>query len=109
MRAPLVGGLAAIATMVTIAFIAQRYLADFVPFLVVGSVVGLQALYGRAAADWRRRTPRAVAAGLVALAVAGAWVSFALTLRYQRTYNPPDDALAVILQSWRALGLRATP
>ncbi len=100
-RAPLVGGLAAIATMVTIAFIAQRYLADFVPFLVVGSVVGLQALYGRAAADWRRRTPRAVAAGLVALAVAGAWVSFALTLRYQRTYNPPDDALRAGLISFQ--------
>jgi len=103
LRAPLVGGLASVATMVTIAFIAQRYLADFMPFLVVGSVAGLQVLLALAtAASTRRRVaPRAVAAGLAVLALGGAWVSFSLTLRYQRTYNPPDDALRAGLISFQ--------
>jgi hypothetical protein len=96
LRAPLLGALGAITLVTTIAFVAERYLGDFVPLLVLGGVVGAYVLWARlgAARSTRRRVAwRAGAALLAVLALTGVWVNLSLGLVYQRLYNPHPDSL----------------
>jgi len=98
LRAPLLGGIAAITFVTTIAFVAQRYLGDFVPLLVLGGLVGAYVLTARtrAATSPRRRFAwRALLVGVAVLATFGVWVNSSLTLVYQRLYNPQPSSMRV--------------
>ena len=112
LRAPLIGAASGIGFVLTIAFIAQRYLGDWLPLLILGSIAGCYSLLERRI-TCRTRTRRRVLVGtLVAvstLALAGVWINGSLAYVYQRLYNPQPDTLragALAFQSDvdRALG-----
>ncbi len=87
LRIPLVG--AAIATLgaLDIAYVANRYLSDFMPFIAMASLAGIFSLSGLAssARAWLRALLVVVVA---ALALFGMWANFALGLVYQRQLSP---------------------
>jgi hypothetical protein len=101
LRVPLLGAAAAVGFVLALSFIANRYLGDWVPFLVLAAVAGLEIVRsGRDEDDARprraRRSRRTVAfVALGVLAAWGVWVNFSLGVLYQRLYNPP-------LYTWRA-------
>lgn len=74
---------------VTIAFIANRYLSDFTPTLVLAAAVGTWTV-----ADWLRQRSRWVrrigAGSLVGLTCAGTAVSLALAIQSQRLFILPS-------------------
>lgn len=78
----LLGGVVGTAFVLTIAYVAQRYLADFFPPVLVAALVGLQVC-----ALVRRR---AFVACLAVIAVVGCWPSFALARQYQRPLSSTD-------------------
>ena len=112
LRAPLIGAASGIGFVLTIAFIAQRYLGDWLPLLVVGGITGCYSLLERRTATRRRATRRILTGSLVVvsmLAVGGIWINGSLAYVYQRLYNPQPDtrrAAAIAFQSDvdRALG-----
>jgi stage V sporulation protein SpoVS len=85
-----------------IGHVANRYLGDLVPAVVLPAFVGAHALFERAPA-WRRRRRRAISAALALLVVAGAWTSVGLGLVYQRERGPsvPEEWRAELF-AWRA-------
>jgi hypothetical protein len=86
LRVLAVGGLVGGLGVVTIPFISQRYLSDFMPLLVVLAGAGM---YGVLATSGRLgRTLLVVFALLAAFSVA---VNFGLALVYQRAYSPFTD------------------
>jgi hypothetical protein len=98
----LVGALVGSSIVLVFAYIANRYLNDLYPVVLVPGLVGFHAV-AQAMAGWRppiRRAALAGAAGLVAVAVP---VNLALALQYQRERGPavPDDWRAEWL-GWRA-------
>ena len=74
-----VGGLG----VVTIPFISQRYLSDFVPLVVVLAGAGMYLLLARGP-----QFGRALLVGFGVLAAASLLANFALALVYQRAYSP---------------------
>jgi hypothetical protein len=80
------GGVLGTGFVLTIAYIANRYIADFMPPLVVLAIVGLRSVIDGS----RRRGRRYAALGLVALCVIGAWISISLAIVYQRNLKPGD-------------------
>jgi hypothetical protein len=92
LRIPVVGAAAGTAGVLEIAFIANRYLADLMPLVVLLGLAGVQAGYARARRARARRAragPRIVATlAVVLLAVGGLWTNGALTLVYQRELRP---------------------
>jgi hypothetical protein len=90
-----VGGL----TVLTIAFIAQRYHGDLFPFLAVAALAGL------AVAPTLRPSPpltRAAIGGLTAAAVWSVWANLALALDYQRLSSPNADVEGrAVLVDWQ--------
>jgi len=86
MLAALIGGL----TVLPFGYVAQRYLGDFVPFLVLGGVVGLQGLLAVRSHDRSRSRSGTgvVAVVLVVLAGWSVWVNVALSAEYQRLWAP---------------------
>ena len=103
LRVPVIGAFAGGFVTLTIYFIAQRYISDFLPLLVVLGVVGFHVLLRAfAAADRRRLLVRVVTVGVVVLAVMTLWVNFALALLYQRVFNvflaPPERAAFIGFQ-----------
>ncbi len=87
LRLPLVGAAAGTYGILTIAFIAQRYLADAMPFLLLAGLVGWHVVIRRVATI----APVARAVGavlLVVLALFGLWATFSLSLFYQRELGP---------------------
>ncbi|MGO9343394.1 MAG: hypothetical protein ACLP6E_12885 [Acidimicrobiales bacterium] len=87
LRIPLVGAAAGTYGILTIAFIAQRYLADAIPLLVLASLAGWHFMAGRVANF--RGGLRAVGATLLAvLTLFGLWATFSLSLFYQRELGP---------------------
>jgi hypothetical protein len=82
--APGLGALAATPVTVGIAYIASRYLADFVPLLVLPALAGLALLLDRPGPGRRRVL---VLGAIVATAVAVP-VNAALALQYQGLYGP---------------------
>jgi len=96
LRIPLVGAAAGTIGILTIAFIAQRYLADAMPLLVLAAIAGWHFVGGRATGKARDARPtggarivRAVGAGMIALVTLfGLWASFSLSLFYQRELGP---------------------
>lgn len=86
-RIPILGAASGVAPIVVFGYIAQRYLVDLVPLLVLAGAVGLQAVAVRAplwGSPWRR----GVAALVVVAASFGAWVNTSLALQYQREVAP---------------------
>lgn len=109
-RPPLLGALVGVGPTVTIAFIAHRYLIDFVPLFLVAGAVGFQLLWRWAEATGRGA--RRVAAAVFALAVlAGAWVNVGLGVVYQRVDFPlqPADRLRLVETQARVGRLPALP
>jgi hypothetical protein len=88
---PLVaGGAVAVLGVLTIGFIAQRYLGDFLPVLVPLTLVG-GLLVARWIAALASRPARRVAWGAaIALVAFSVWVNLGLGLLVQRAYWAPD-------------------
>jgi hypothetical protein len=74
--------------VLTIAFVTNRYLADFVPPLVVLAIVGVQGI--AAARPLASRNGRVAVVAIVMLCAIGAWISFGLAVVYQRDLQPGD-------------------
>lgn len=87
--AALIGALLGSATIIPFGYVAHRYLADMVPFLLLGGALGAAHLAQRA--GWRRT----IAAGALALAAMGAWTNLGLAERYQRGYVPNPEPSSV--------------
>jgi hypothetical protein len=82
-------GLATLPTL-SIAFVAQRYLADFVPLLVLAAALGTPV-----AAAWAARSAgrwRAAVVGTAVLAAFALFVNAGLTVLSRRLYLLPDPA-----------------
>lgn len=100
LRPFLLGGVAATYAPLTIAFIAQRYLTDALPLLVVAAAGGVAVLDGWRPTPARSPRLRPVALGALAvLALFGTYVTLATSWSFQRFSVPPDGAA-------RAAGLR---
>jgi hypothetical protein len=92
LRLPVIGGLAGFAAVLIVAHIANRYLVDGYPMVLIPALAGLHLGMARArrlfAAGNRRRRLAALAAGtLLVLALVGVWVNLALALWYQGSYG----------------------
>jgi len=91
LRAPVLGAFLAVPVTLAIAFIAERYLSDFVPLLVLLAIPGLHATI-----EWitsgsaRRAVKRVVVVGLAALALISVWANVGLAILYQRTLAPTE-------------------
>lgn len=99
LRIPMIGAGFATLGVFTIAYVANRYLADFMPLVILASLVGFQLLMAHLSKikseSANRATPRALSAvrmgafvGLTALALFGVWVNLSLGLLYQRQLSP---------------------
>jgi hypothetical protein len=87
LRAPMLGaGVASLGTLAT-GWIANRYLADFLPGLVIMSLAGLH-LTLRWSSTRPRRMARSVWAPLLVLAAFGTWASLSLAILYARSLEP---------------------
>jgi hypothetical protein len=82
-RLPIVGAATGTFGVLAIAYIANRYLADFLPLVFLCALSGLYLLRARWS-GWRPRWRRLVAVGLGLLALFGVWVNVGLGLLYQR-------------------------
>jgi len=92
LRLPLVGSAAGTGGILIIGFIAERYLADAMPFLVLAALPGWHFLMergsGTAGSRGRRRVRRLGSALLAVLALFELWTTFSLSLFYQRELGP---------------------
>ncbi len=97
-----VGGLAGCATIVPFGYVAQRYHADVVPFLVPMAALGVHAVRGIAGRGRRR----ALGAAAVGLALATVWVQVGVATVYQRLRapNPAPTLVAGLLDARLAVG-----
>jgi hypothetical protein len=94
LRVPVIGAIVGTIGVLTIAFIANRYLADFMPLIVLAGVTGFQltlrwarAVRGRAQLGGSKRRATAPALIVIAMAllgVCGLWANTSLSLIYQR-------------------------
>jgi hypothetical protein len=80
----------------TIAYIANRYLADLLPLVVLACLVGFHVGVQRLRSLRRRLVRSALWTVIVVLAVFGVWVNIGLALVYQRELEPniPTSARA---------------
>ena len=127
LRAPVLGAAAASVVTLAFGFIANRYLADFVPLLVLLALAGLYMLVAWTAKRPRSTWVRVAWGGAAILAVLSVWFSTGLTLSWQQggslmiiqantlPKQTPDLGSALILgdcdglfrssgSEWRALG-----
>jgi len=89
LRAPVVGAAAGTFVTLTIAFIAQRYLSDFVPLLVLLGAAGLHIVLRWSYSRPRRTVAVGGAWAVLAVAALGSvWVNGSLAILYQRQLNP---------------------
>jgi hypothetical protein len=87
LRLPLVGAAAGTVGILTIAFIAQRYLADVMPLLLLAGLAGWHFGLGRRFRSNRIARTMAVTV-LALLALFELWTTFSLSLFYQRELGP---------------------
>jgi hypothetical protein len=83
LRGLAVGGLIGGLGVVTIPFINERYLSDFMPLIVVTAAAGLYLVLGTGP-----RFKRTILAAFALLAAFSLAANFALALLYQRAYSP---------------------
>lgn len=91
MRIPVIGAAVGAAVIVVFGYIAQRYLSDLYPLLVLGALVGLHTVSARLAArdTGASRWPVVLVVGAVVVTSAWtAWVNTALALQYDREISP---------------------
>lgn len=92
LRLPLLGSAAGTGGILIIGFIAERYLADAMPFLVLAALTGWHWLMGRGRWTAGNQTPRRLwklgAALLAVLALFELWTTFSLSVFYQRELGP---------------------
>ena len=106
---------AAVGTVPTlaIAYMANRYLGDLLPVVLLSSLIGLHLLLARADRAQRSRPVKSVVVVLLLLGVFGLWVNVSLALSYQRLLSPyatsPQRSAFVSFQRqlYRSLGGRA--
>ena len=91
LRVPLLGALGGIGLTVAISYVAERYLGDWVPLLVLAALIGIQALLRRAEDEDHRRAARRWIVVAAVLAVFGIWVNGGLAMLYARLYAPEHD------------------
>ncbi|CAN5507292.1 hypothetical protein BH20ACT2_BH20ACT2_06110 [soil metagenome] len=91
LRLPLLGAAASTVTVLTIGFVANRYLSDFLPLVLLAALVGLHRLLALASERRGSRRPVVAAVALAAAGLAGTYVNGALALWYQGAYS---DAIA---------------
>jgi hypothetical protein len=87
LRLPVVGAAVGTVGVLTIAYIANRYLADFLPLLALCALAGLCLLRARWTA-WAPGARRLAATALALLALFGIVVNVALAVVYQRQLRP---------------------
>ena len=90
LRAPLIGTASGVLITLSAAYVAQRYVADMFPGLVLLGAVGLFALINHAEGS-DLRWVRIVAFGLVVLGLMSVWTNFGLGLLTQRLIAPSLD------------------
>jgi len=93
LRIALAGAAVGCIPVLAIAYVAQRYLADFLPALAIAALVGLQALLRRVRAPTTRRLAAVVLVATAVLAGFGIWANLSLTIAYQRLFNPSEPAV----------------
>ena len=103
LRVPVLGAAVGGIGAITIPFVYQRYIADFLPLLVLLAIAGLHALLRRIDRGLTRRALAAtVTIVLAILAASSLSVNFALAILYQREYSPfptePERAAFVRFQ-----------
>jgi hypothetical protein len=88
---------AAICTIptITIAFIAHRYLSDFMPLMFLLGAAGLHVVLAWVSAPGRARLKRVGVGALCVFAVLSVWANVGLALLYQRTLAP------TLVNEWR--------
>jgi hypothetical protein len=91
-RAPLIAAVVGGMGTLTIAFVANRYMSDLLPAIVLASLVGLHVLLAALTRTPRPRWARITAVAVVVLAVVSLWVNFALAITYQRALDPATEA-----------------
>ena len=117
LRAPMVGSIVGTFPILGAAYIGNRYLGDFVPLLVIGSLAGLHSLLrwreqGLEQSDSvRRKILNLVVAFIALFAVFGLWANTSLALVYQRLADPVNlqqrtDMVTLQYQLDRLLGGR---
>jgi len=84
------GGVVGTGFVLTIAYVANRYLADFVPPMVVLAIVGMRSLLQPSRLPRKSRQKLYLRIGVVALCLIGAWISLGLAVVYQRDLQPGD-------------------
>ncbi len=92
LRVPLIGALAGVGPTIAISFIAERYLGDFVPLVVLAALIGIQVLFRRNEDAERHVAMRLAVVGLVVLAAFGVWANAGLAVVYARLYGPQHDS-----------------
>lgn len=102
LRAPVLGAIVATVPTLSYAYIAQRYLSDFMPLGVILAVVGLHLALRWTSAQRRVGLRRGVWAGLAVLAVASVWFNVGLGVMYGRLLDgsttPSERAAFVAFQ-----------
>jgi hypothetical protein len=96
LRAPVVGAAVAAVGTLAFAYVAHRYLADFLPVSVLLAAAGLH-LAVRATSRWRSKpAARAVWTGFGALVLVSLWLNVGLSVLYQNQLEPgvTDDRFA---------------
>ena len=102
LRLPVVGAAAGGVGVLVLGYMANRYLSDLIPLLVLTATLGA-AVVGGWAVGRSRQARVAVLGGLAVLALWGAWVNTSLGLQYQREIAPgaPGDSRVSWLE-WQA-------
>ena len=91
MRIPLIVGVGAFAVDFLLGYIAPRFLGDFMPFLVLGTAIGLVDIWHRCEHQ-RKVVQRSVLAAVVALALFGMAVNTAIAISPTTEWNPTQAA-----------------
>ena len=101
LRGPALGALAGALTILPFAYIANRYLADAVPVLLLTGLVGIHRLLARRPHATRPHRWRALWAGLGVLLLASVWINVSLALIFGRLYSSDvkDDVAAEFLDT----------
>lgn len=88
LRVPIIGAAVGVLLVLAIAFVANRYLGDWIPLLALGALAGLHVMLLRREDAERRRASSILLGTVAVLAAFGLWVNGSLALVYQRLYNP---------------------
>ena len=105
-RIPLIAAAAASAGVLLFGFIALRYLADFLPFLILAAMIGVVDLFHRL---WARRTLRVVVViALSILAIFELWTNFAVAVSPNDTWTTAQARSFISTQSDLGAGALAS-